>query len=74
MMYHLILQVNFFESREQKLKEKFTYYADLPGQFKDEAMYEWDILTDNEELETDQFDTEDSSDVFICPAVEIDFV
>ena len=62
------------EEREQKLKERVTYYAGLPGQLKDEgAMYEEDILTDTEEQETDQGDSEDSSDVFIDPSAEGDF-
>ena len=36
-------------------------------------MYEVDIPTDSEEQGTDQYDCEDSSDVFIDPATEADF-
>ena len=58
-----------FERREQREEKKeVTYYAGLPGQFKDEeAIYEENIPTDSEGG-TDQYDREDSSKVFLGPA------
>ena len=64
-MFQLIQQDNVFERREPKVKEEVSYYAGLPGQFKDEkAMYEVDIPTDTEEQGTDQCDSKDLLDVF----------
>ena len=37
-------------------------------------MYEVDVPTDTQGLRTDQYDSEDSSDVFIGPAAGGDFV
>ena len=74
-MFQLIQEDNVFESTEQKLKEEVTYYVGLAGPLNDkEAMYEVDIFTDTEEPETDQYDSEVSSDVFIGIAIEGDFV
>ena len=74
-MFQLIQQDNMFERREQKLKEEVAYYAEPLGQLKDEEpMYEEDIPTYTGEQGTDQCDSEDSSDVFIGPAVEEDCV
>ena len=62
------------EENKQKLKEEVPYYAGLPGQFEDdEAMYHKNIWTHSEEQETDQYNSEDSSDVFIGPVTEGDF-
>ena len=45
------------------------------GQFEDEeALYEKDISMETEGLGTDQYDSEDSLDVFIDPATERDLV
>ena len=53
--------------------EEVICYVGLPGQLEDEeAMYEVDTPIDTEELGTDQYDSEDSSDVFISPAAEGD--
>ena len=47
-----------FESRDQRLKLGVTSCAGLPEQFDDEkAMHEVVILTDTEELETEQYDS-----------------
>ena len=57
------------------MKEKVTYYAGLPGHFKDkEAMYKEDTSTVAQEWETDWDDSEGSSDVFIGPATEGDLL
>ena len=65
-----------FERREQREeKEQGTYYVGLPGQFDDEeATYEEDISTDSKEQGTDQYDRQDSLNVFVGPAAEDDFV
>ena len=73
-MLQLIEQDNMFWGRQQNLKEEVSYCAGPPGQLKDkEAMYEVDIPTDTKELGTDQYDSEDSSDMFPGPATG-DFV
>ena len=40
----------------------------------EEAVYEVDFPTDAEKLGTGQFDSEDSSDLFLGPGTEEDFV
>ena len=61
----------FVERQNQELKEEVTYYVGLLGQFKDEeAIYE-DIPTDLEEQRTDQYHSENSSDVFVGPTVRL---
>ena len=58
-----------FERKDQKLKDEVTYYVGLPGKVKEE-----DIPTDSEEQRTDLYNSKDSSDVFVAPAAEDNFV
>ena len=74
-LFQLIQQNNVFEDREQRLRREVVYYAGLPGQFEDEeAMYEKDVPTDMEGPGNDQYRSKDSSDMFIGPAAEGDFM
>ena len=74
-MFQLIWQDIVFESREQNLKEEVTGYAGLPGQFEDEeAMYEVNSYMYTQELRTDPYDSEESSDVFVDPAAKGNFI
>ena len=64
-----------FEGKDQELKDEVTYFVILPGQFRDEkAIYEEDIPKDSGEWEPDQYYSKDSSDVFVGPTAEGDFV
>ena len=74
-MFQLIKKDNVFERKDEELKDEVTYYAGLPGQFKnEEATYEEAIPTDLEGQETDQNSSKESSDAFIGPAAAGDFV
>ena len=56
-----------FQRREQKLKDEVHNNVGLPRQFKvKESVYEVDVITDTEELWTDQYDSKASSDVFLA--------
>ena len=69
MMFQLIQQGNVCQKRDQNLREEVTYSDGFPGQFKDdEAMYKLVIPTNTEELETDQYDSKDQSDMFYWPS------
>ena len=74
MIFPLIQYLYVFENREQMLQEE-VIYAGLPRQFKDEEVVcEEDIPTDTTELGNDQYDSEETSDVFIGPVAKGYFV
>ena len=71
----MIQQDNMFDDGKQGLKTESIYYTGILEQFEDEeALYEEDISTETEGPKTDQYDSEDSSDVFIGPDTEEDFM
>ena len=64
-----------FEDRECGLNREVVYYTGLPGQSEEkETTYEDNIPTGTEGPGNDQYDNKGSSDVFIGPASEGDFM
>ena len=58
------------------LRREMMYYTGLTGQFEDEEAIQEEeyISTGTEDQKLDQYDSENSSDVFMGPDAEGDFV